>query len=230
MARELLKYTMTKPAIGFYIEGAVEPKAYAPNGQKPKPDAKKSYNGSFVVDLDHPDVAGMKGQILAAAQAEWPGRNIKEAVAKGELKMPFTTGEKLIERRAKKRIAAGKEADDVLDFLKGKLVFKASSDFPVALGVFVDGKAIDITEDNKALHKKAFYTGVNCLGQFTYSPYTVDDKEGVKAYFDSCLSLNTGLHIKIGGRSAADAFKGVAGSVVDVDPTLGSTDDDDIPF
>ena len=235
MARDLLKYTMTKPAIGLYIEGAVEPRAYAPNGQKPKPDAKKSYSGSFVLDADHPDVAGMKDTILKAAQAEWPGRDIKDAVAKGELKMPFTSGDKMIAKRAKKRVAAGKEADTVLDFLKGKLVFKASSDFPVALGVRVNGSPIDVTEDNKAIHKKAFYTGVACVGSFTYGPYTVDDKEGVKAYFDACFSFNSGPHLKIGGRSSADTFKGVAGVVVDTDPTAGApgADDDDgdeIPF
>lgn len=228
---DLLQYKMTKPAIMVYPT-VITPKAF---GTNPKPDAKKSYSINFALDADHPDVKGMKDQILAAAKAKWPGLNIALEVKEGRLRVPFTSGDKMIEKRAKKRQAAGKEPDDKLDFLKGKIVFKASSDFPVALGVRVKGQGdIDVTEDNKSVHKEAFYTGCLGLGAFSYRPYDAikeEDKPGVKTYLDMVFSLNSGKRIQTGGRSAADTFKGVAGAASSEDPTAGSAElDDEIPF
>jgi len=211
---DLLQFRMTKPATMVYPT-VITPKAY---GQNPKPDAKKSYSTSFALDADHPDVLAMKQMAVAAAKAKWPGLNISEEVKAGNLKMPWTTGDKMIERRNKKIMAAGKPASDKLDFLKGKIVFKASSDFPIALGVRISGKDIDVTEDNKSIHKEAFYTGCLGLGGFSYKAYDAikeDDKPGVKAYLDIVHSLNSGVRIQTGGRSAAEAFRGVAGSAVD---------------
>src|SRR3990167_1161148 len=227
-----LKYTMTAPASMLYPT-VIEPKAYAPPGTKAKPDAKKSYSNSFYMLPDHPDVKAMKGQLVAAAKAKWPGPNSGGELQAGRMQLPFTTGEKLIAKRTKKLTAAGKEDDHKLDFLKGMVVFKASSDFPVALGVRVKGQGdIDVTAENKGIHKDAFYTGCLGLGAFSYRAYDAikeSDNPGVKAYLDMVHSLNHGPRIKIDGRSAADTFKGVAGSAVGEDPTTGGLDEE-IPF
>lgn len=224
-----LQYKMTKPAMQLYPQ-VLTPKAF---GSNPKPTDKKSYSISFVFEPDHPDVAGQKAQMLAAAKAKWPGLDIKAEVAAGRMRMPFTTGDKMIERRNKKAVAAGKTPDGKLDFLKGKIVFRTASDFPPALGVRVKGQGdIDLTEDTKGTHKDAFYTGCMGLGGFTYGPYDAvkeDDKPGVKTYLDMVHSLNTGKRLSTSGRSAAETFKGVAGAAVDEDPTA-DTMDDDVPF
>ena len=212
---ENLQFRMTKPGMMVY-PNVIVPKAF---GQNPKPDAKKSYSISFALDQDHPDVAPMKALILQAAKSKFPGLDIGAQVKDGKFKVPFTSGDKIAERRALKRKAAGKEADDKLDFLKGKIVFKASSDFPIALGVRTkDQGDVDVTDDNKSIHKEAFYTGCSGLGGFSYKPYDAineDGKPGVKAYLDIVHSLNSGKRIQIGGKSAAETFKGVAGAAVD---------------
>jgi len=222
---DLLQFRSTKPGSMLYTGALLEPRAYAPAGQKPKPDAKKSYSVNMYYDADHPDVKAQKDQMLASAKAKWPGLNIVEEIKEGRMRMPFTTGDKLIAKRATKLKAKGKEPDTVLDFLKGKVVFKASSDFPVALGVRVkDQGDIDVNDQNKAVHKSAFYDGVLGLWGVSYSPYDAvkeDDKPGVKAYLDMAHSLNSGPRHKLGGRSAADTFKGVAGAAVTTDPTAG---------
>ena len=228
MADNDIKYTMTAPASMLYPT-VIEPKAYAPKGSKPKPDATKSYSINFYMDPEHADVAGMKKSLVDAAKAKWPGLNIGEEIKAGKLKLPFTTGDKMIEKRNKKLVAAGKDVDDKMDFLKGKVVFKASSTFPIALGVRVKGQGdIDVTNQNKGVHKDAYYNGCLGLGAFTYRAYDAikeDDNPGVKAYLDMVHSLNTGPHHKISGRSAADTFKGVAGAAVGEDPTAGMEDE-----
>ena len=220
-----IRYTMTKPAIMAHPH-VIVPVAY---GQNPKPDAKKSYSCSFVLPQDHPDVAPMKAAIVAAATAMWPGLNIVAEVGAGKLKVPFSQGDKMIAKRVAKLKAGGKEYKGDADFQKGMIVFKASSDFPPALGVRIAGQGdIDVTEDNKGLHKNAFYFGSEGLGAFTFRPYDAigeDGKPGVKMYLDMVHSLNRGKRIATGQRSAAEAFKGVAGSVVDVDPTAGAEED-----
>lgn len=225
-----LQFKMTKPGIMLY-PNVIVPKAF---GDKPKPDAKKSYSLSIALDQDHPDVATQKSLIMQAAKAKWPGLDVAAEIKAGRIKVPMSTGDKLCEKRAAKRKAAGHEDDHKLDAFKGKVIFKASSDFPVALGVRVKGQGdIDVTEDNKAVHKEAYYTGCLGLAGFSYKAYDAineDGKPGVKAYLDMVHSLNSGTRIQTGGRSAAEAFKGVAGGVSSEDPTGGAELDDEIPF
>ena len=224
-----IRYTMTKQGIMAHPH-VITPVAYSPDGKPARADAKKSYSCSFVLDLDHPDVAPMKAAIVAAAKAKWPGLDIAAEAAAGRLKVPFSSGDKQIAKRTTKLKAKGKEYTGDADFQKGKIVFKASSDFPPALGVRVLGQGdIDVTEDNKGLHKGAFYFGSEGLGAFTFRPYDPvgeDGKPGVKMYLDMVHSLNRGKHLQT-QRSAAEAFKGVAGSAVDVDPTIGQEDTSD---
>ena len=226
---ELLQFKMTKPGMLVH-PNVITPKAF---GRNPQPDAKKSYSTQIALDPDHPDVLTMKQMAVAAAKAKWPGLDISEAVKTGALRMPWTTGDKTIAKRNAKATAEGKPVDQKYDFLKGKILFKAASDFPIALGVRLKGQGdIDVGEDNKSVHKDAFYTGCSALVGVSYKPYDAvgeDGKPGVKAYLDIVHSLNTGTRYKTGGRSAAEAFKGVAGSAVDESVT-GEEIDDEIPF
>lgn len=212
-----VKYLMTKPGVMAH-PNLITPKAF-------KAGAKPQYSVSFVLDQDHPDVAPLKAAILQAAKAKWPGKDIAAEVKSGALKVPFTQGDKQIERRKKKLADAGKEYKGDADFQSGKILFKASSEFPTALGVRVKGQGdIDVTDENKALHKNAFYFGANALGGFTLRPYDgvgEDGKPGVKMYLDLVHSFNTGKKLTSGQKSATEAFKGVAGAVVDEDPTAG---------
>lgn len=233
MPEEKLSFTSTTPANMLY-PNVIVPVAYTPFGTKPKPDAKKSYSVQMFFAPDHPDVAVQKKMILQAAQAKWPGLNIAEEVKQRKLLVPFKSGDSIVSKRTAKMAAAGKQDDHKLDFLKGKVVFKASSDFPTALGVRVKGQGdIDVTEDNKSVHKDAFYNG--CLGLWgvsyrAYAAINDDGKPGVKAYLDIVHSLNSGARIQLGGKSAAEAFKGVAGSAVN-ESVVGSDEmDDEIPF
>lgn len=235
MAEDKLSFKMTKPAMMLYAAQAVVPQAYAPFGKKPKQDAKKVYSCQMVFDPDHPDVATQKQMILQAGKAKFPGLDIAAEVKAGKFKVPFSSGDKIVAKRTAKLLAAGKADDHKLDFLKGKVVFKAASDFPTALGVRIKGQGdIDVNEDNKSVHKDAFYNGCSGLWGVSYRAYDAvndsdDAKPGVKAYLDIVHSLNTGARIQLGGRSAAEAFKGVAGAAVD-ESVVGNDLDDEIPF
>ena len=226
------KFQMTAPGI-FLYPNVVTPQAFRPRGGKPvAPDAKKSYSTSVALPADHPDVLTQKKMIVAAAKAKWPGLDVQEALKTKQIMLPWSTGDKLCANRAAELAKAGKEDDHKLDVFKGMIIFKASSDFPVALGVRTPQGDIDITEDNKALHKEAFYTGCKGLIGVSYKAYDAinsEAKPGVKAYLDMAFSLNTGTRIKTGGRSAAEAFKGVVGGISHEDPT-GNDMDDEIPF
>ncbi len=239
---EDIKFTMTKPGILAH-PNVVTPKAFSQNGKPAAADAKKVYSASFVIAQDHPDVAPMKQNILAAAKALWPGVNIIEAIKAGSIKVPFSTGDRIADKRVAKLKAQGKEDDHKGDYMRGQVVFKASSDFPPGLGVarykmaVIDGVErkvfdgpIDVTEENKGMHKGAFYFGTQACGRFTYRAYEVNDTKGVKAYLDMVLTFNRGKKLA-GEKSAAEAFKGVAGMVSTEDPTGGeNTLDDEILF
>lgn len=219
-----ISYRMTKPGI------AAHPNLLVPKPFKNKPGAKPMYSISVVLDQDHPDAAPMKKCIMEAAKAKWPGLDISAEVKAGKLKVPFTQGDKLVAQRKAKLTAAGKEYKGDADFQAGKIVFKASTEFPVGLGVRTPQGDVDVTDDNKGLHKNAFYFGVECLVGVTFRAYDgvgEDGKPGVKAYLDLVHSLNRGKKLAGGSRSAVEAFKGVAGSAVGEDPTAGG--DDDLP-
>jgi len=197
-----------------------DPKSFkGPNG-KDKGDPK--YSATFVLKNDHPDLQGLKAKVVEVAKAKWPGRDVIADMKAGAIKLPFSAGEKLIEKRVAKLKAAGKEDDGKGKFQEGSTVFKAKSDYPPGLGVVANGQIVEVTQDNKAVHRAAFYFGVQCLFRLNFSAYDgVDEgKPGVTAYLDMVLSLNKGDRLA-GRQSAADIFKGVAGLISTEDPTAG---------
>lgn len=217
-----VSFQTTTPAI-FAHPNLIVPKKFKGSNGKEKGEAKFSL--SLVLASDNPDLPGMKAAIVQAAKQKWPEKDIKALAKAGELKLPFTSGDKLIEKRKAKLAAAGKEYTGDADYQAGCTVFKSSSQFPVGLAVAVNGNMVDMTEDNKAVLKNAFYFGTYGLAKITFRAYDGVDggKDGVTGYLDLALSLNKGKKLTT-GRSAAEAFKGVAGAASMEDPTEGETE------
>ena len=226
-----VNYAMTKPGMMVFPK-VLEAEAYKARGQKtPAADAKRSFSCGFALEVEHPDIAPLKKLILDVAKAEWPALDINAAVKANIFRIPFTSGNKLIADRNEQLKAEGKEPDEKYAFQKDRIIFNSSTGekYPPALGVRVDGKDIDVTPENRHLYKDAFYTGCMGLAVFNVKAYTISaNNKGVKLYLTVAHSLKTGTRISIGGRSAAETFKGVAGSAVAENPTDGM--DDDIPF
>lgn len=215
-------YQINSPALLAHPH-VLEPVPFKDARGKIKGDPK--YSALFVLKNDHPDIGPMKFMILAVAKAKWPDKDIIAEVKAGNLKMPFASGDKIADKRVAKLKAAGKEDDQRGDFQRGCTVFKSSSQYPPGLGVLVNKVLVDVTPDNKALHKGAFYFGTECFGRLSFKAYDAineDGKPGVTAYLDMVVSLNRGKALA-GRKSAAEAFKGVAGSLSAEDPT--GTDD-----
>lgn len=147
-----VSYQSTSPAV-FTHPNLLVPKKFKKNG---KETGEAKYSLSPVLAADHPDLAPMKAAVMQAAKQKWPGRDIVAAAKAGELKLPFTSGDKMIAKRKAKVEAAGKTYDGSDDWMAGHTVFKASSQFPVALAVAANGGSVDVTEENKALYKGHF--------------------------------------------------------------------------
>jgi hypothetical protein len=209
----------------------LEAKKYKRNG-KETGDAK--FSASFVFDADHPELENLKKAAIKAAREMWPDRDIPAAFKAGELKFPWTSGDKLIEKRSARLKKDNKEYDGKADYMKGKVVVKASSKFDVALAAVVSGKIIDLdSPELKAKHKGLFYFGVQALGTIAFMAYDAvsgdeNAKDGVTAYLQCVLSTGKGERLA-GGVSAAERFKGYQGTLSAESPTEGM-DDDEIPF
>ena len=204
----------------------------APFKEKGKTKGDPVYSASFVFPANHPDLPDLKSLILSVAKAKWPGCDVIADVKAGKLRMPFTSGEKVITKAEAKVKATGKEYDGKRDeYLKGAIVFKTKSNYPPGLGVVAGGQVVEVTSDNKALHKGAFYFGTDCLCRLNFVAYEGEAiGSGVTCYLDMVVSLNRGKRLS-GSKSPAEVFKGVAGLVSTEDPTGGADElSDEIPF
>ncbi len=215
-------YQFNTPAIMGHPH-VLEPVAFKGKNGKAKGDPM--YSGIFVFKNDHPDLGPMKQMIIAAAKAKWPDLDIVAEAKAGKLKLPFSSGDRIADKRVEKLKAAGKEDDKRGDFQRGCTVFKSSSAYPPGLGVVANGAIVEITSDNKVVHKDKFFFGTQVLGRFNFKAYDAvgdDGKPGVKAYLDMVLTLNKGERLS-GRTSTAEAFKGVAGLASTEDPTGGDS-------
>ena len=225
-----ITFDFTAPALLAH-PNLLEAKKYKRNG-KETGDAK--FSASFVLDADHPDLEPMKKTAIKAARELWPDRDIGAAFKAGEIVFPWKSGDKLADKRVARLKKDGKEDDGKADFMRGKIVIKASSKFDVSLAAVVNGKIVDLDSlELKNRHKGLFYFGVKALGSVAFQAYdavggTDDAKDGVTAYLQCVLSTGKGERIA-GGVSAAERFKGYQGSVSTESPTAG-LEDDDIPF
>jgi hypothetical protein len=185
------------------------------------------YDATFV--LDAAELTAIKDKAIEVAKARFPGRNLKE------LAWPFKSRNQMVEAAGK---AAGKKGKSIEDakqkaaelYEEGKFFLKASSKYEPQLS-YLDGKKIvEFTDTNRGLAKQKFYNGCYVVAQVNFVAYEGDEDDGVTAYLDQVLWIKDGP--KIGGVSAAEAFKGYIGSVSGEDPTggQGADLDDEIPF
>lgn len=206
-------FASTKP-IRMWAANLFEPKAVMVNG-KARGDAK--FNGSFVIEADHPDLPALKNIARTVARAKWPGVELKE------VNWPFKDGTQFA---AKKR-AEGKKTDDLFE---GKVMLTGRSKYQPKMAVIVNGKVVDLDSDEiKAKYKGHFYAGVEVLAEMNFVAQEVDGKKYVSIYLNTVLSTNKGTKLA-SGRSAADTFSGYVGHHSADNPMSGADADDEIPF
>ena len=224
-------FSLTVPAVMSFPH-LLEPAKFKRNGRE-QGEAKYGASFLFAIDPAHPDTAGIKSKVLEVAKAKWPGRDVAGDYKAGKLKLPFTSGDKLCDKRVAKLKAAGKDDDHKGDFQKGHLVLKAASKYAPNLAVIANGKIVDLDGSNKEAFKGQFYFGVKALALFNFVAYDAikdGENDGVTAYLQSVLSTNKGDRLS-GGASAAETFKGYVGQISAEDPTAGSEElSDDISF
>ncbi len=176
-------------------------------------DAK--YDATLVLDAD--DVKALKDKMLAVAKAKWPSRDLKE------LKFPIKRAEQVAEKAKKKD-----PTKDTSIYTDGTFIMSARSKYEPQLSYLDGKKVVEFTEANRGLAKSKFYNGCYVVVSLNFVPYEGDDDDGVTAYLDAVLWVKDGP--KIGGVSAAEAFKGYIGTVSGEDPTGGEGAIDEIPF
>lgn len=187
------------------------------NARKFKKNGKEvgeaKYDATLVLDND--DVKAIKDKMLSVAKAKWPSRDLKE------LKFPIKKAETV----AAKAKAKNKDASIYTD---GTFIMAARSKYEPQLSYLDGKKVVEFTEANRGLAKSKFYNGCYIVAQLNFVPYEGDEDDGVTAYLDAVLWVKDGP--KIGGVSAAEAFKGYVGTVSGEDPTGGQVLDDEIQF
>lgn len=212
-------YSLTAPTV-MAFPSLLEAKKFKRNG---KETGEAKFGGTFVFEPDAQDLKDMKALCARLAKGKWPGQEL------AKIKFPFKSGDKEIERRIAKLKKEGKEYKGENDFMKGKVVLKASSKYPPRLSVILNGKPVDLDGDALKANAGKFYFGVQTLAQFNFVPYDAieeGDSDGVTAYLNLVLSLNKGDKLTTSRQSAAETFSRYIGHSTEEDPTqVGGSDE-----
>lgn len=207
-------YNLTEPVVMAY-PNLHTARAF---GKKGKESGEPKYSANFIFKPDSTDLAELKKLAVKVARERWPDRELKE------LKFPFSSGDKLNERRVKQ----GKKAED---YAAGMVVVAARSKYEPRLSGIENGKMVDYEGDARIAAKPKFYPGVLVLAQFNFVAYdgVGANPDGVTAYLNMVFSTGKGKKLA-GGSSAAETFKGYAGTSTTEDPTGGNDFDDPLSF
>jgi hypothetical protein len=221
--QDLATYDLTAPAILCHPQ-LFEAKAFiGPNG---KAQGEPKYSAVFMFEPESPDFLAMKALAAKIARERFPGR------ALNTLKFPFQSGDAAADARNAKQATKGKSPDG--DWSRGKVLMKASSQFPIGLAGIENGKAVDYdTEAQRTAAQSKFFFGAKVFAGFIFVTHEVgSNTPGVTAYLNSVLTTNTGTRIAGGRPSTAEKFKGYIGSISQENPTAGLDNylDDEIPF
>jgi hypothetical protein len=190
-------------------------------GKKGNEKGDPVYSLTVLLKPDSVDLKAVKAAMVAVAKETWPGRDLKE------LKFPFQNGDEA----AKEATANGKDGA----FFNGTVVFRTRSgqDKPPALAVLEGKKVQELNgQQREIVGKQKFYNGCYVVPSIYIVAYKkgseggIGEHSGVKAYLSAVLWAGDGE--RIGGGSAAETFRGYAGSVTNEDPTVAS--DDEISF
>jgi hypothetical protein len=231
-----LSFQMTKPAPLVWAHVITPRPARKINGETIAP----SFEATFLLPADHPDLAAIKAMLSKAATGfdkfadKIAGNKAAGRAALDGIKFPLESGTKIADQAK----AKGKDRE----FLRGTAMLKGKSNVtkrdgtplsPPRLVVLQGGKYVRYSDDHeRELAKKFFYSGVLAIGTFNFAPYP-GMGGGISAYLNEILSLNAGEKINTGVDDEAkygdpNAFSGYVGKVSAEDPTGGL--DDEIPF
>lgn len=220
----------TSPVVMAFQGSLIEAKKFKRNG---KESGEPKHSASFIFDPSSPDLARLKAAALSVASAKWPGRDIGADYRAGKFGLPFSNGNAAIENTKKSLTDKGKEYDGRADFMKDKIVLKASTgaDYPPRLAV-LEGNTISPVLQGPALaaNKGKFYFGAEVLFEVIMSAYDAvgsNGTDGVTARLRQVLTTNKGKRLS-GGGDPAETFAGYAGKLSAEDPTKGL--DDEIAF
>ena len=208
-------FTLTSPLVTAH-PALVAARAFKRDG-KDKGEPKFGLN--FLFKPDAADFLAAKDIAIKVARARWPGRDLKT------LKFPFSSGDKLADKRKEK----GKDDGD---FQRGFIVMVARSKYQPKMGYLEGGRMVELDGDAAvAAAKDKFYFGVECFAQFNFVAYEGGTgPDGVTAYLQSVLSTGKGKKLASGGASLAETFKSYVGTITGEDPMGGADLDDEIPF
>jgi hypothetical protein len=208
----------------------LEPKKFKDRAGKETGEAKYSAGLRFLPT--HPDFQALKTMMAQIAKAEWPVRPLTE------LAWPHESGDKKADKRKMEnaniqaKIDAGTPGLKLLpdaEFMRGHVILTARSKYQPRLAIFRNNVPVDLEDAAIKANISQFYFGVEVLAQVKLQAYrgVGQNPDGVCAYLNMVLSLNRGPKIGGGAKaSAADVFKGYAGSVTQENPLA----DDEIPF
>lgn len=187
-------------------------------GKKGKETGEPKFSANFQFAPDSPDLKTLKATAARVAKARWPGRDLKE------LAFPFSSGDELADNAKKEKKNR--------EFYRGNVVMPARSIFEPRLSGVENGVVTDYEDDDaRKLAEKKFYPGVLVLFQVHFKAYDGVGKnpDGVTAYLNMVFTTNKGKRVQGGAPSAAETFKGYAGTMTNENPTT-SGEDDEIPF
>jgi Enterobacter phage Enc34, ssDNA-binding protein len=206
-------YTLTSPVV-MAFPNLFKPRAFTKSSKE-----EPKYDGQFLFEANHPDLSAIKKLLAQVASARWPGRDLKT------VKFPLARGDK----RADDAEAKGKD----LEFMRGKFVLSARSQYAPKLAAVENGELVEyLDEALRATAASKFFSGVEVLAQFNFRSYegVGANPEGVTAYLQMVLSLNRGDRLG-GGSSAAEVFSSYVGHLSAVDPYAHNEAlDNEIPF
>lgn len=222
-----------------YTAQLITPKAYIPPGQTkpqgaPKHQLPMIFTEEAMGKFRQPAEDGSLEEVnvrdvcKSLVKIKWPGVDPKTLFTnqKGVVmaNWPIKTGDKLIEANAKK------DKPRKLDHLAGCYQITASSneDKPPKLSYIEAGKRVYLSRDNPADMKvinRLFLSGYYAIAELSLLAQETPMGNFVTFYLNHVQFRKEGE--RIGGGGLMERFEGVLGGEADLDPTLGSGDDDD---
>jgi hypothetical protein len=185
-----------------------------PKTQKETGEAK--YDAMLVFEADNPNLAAIKTKLAEIAKGKFPGRDFST------LQFPLKNGTALADDAK----AKGKDSE----FMRGKVVLTARSQYAPILSAIVNGKIVEFTGEARPIAEPKFYPGVNVLAELNFQPHEVGtNKPGVTAYLNKVFSTERGDRLAA-GKSSAETFQGYVGHMSATDPTAGAPAGEVIPF
>ena len=180
-------------------------------------------NFEVLRETDEWDSINVSHAMAEVAKEEWPGINLKEAVANKSLRWPLKDGN----QKKAEREANGKKGD-VYEGMK-IIPVKATEKWPPQLYVVENSKFRELKRDDDADRRKIdqiFVAGYYVRANVNVTTAFLNEIKYVTFYVNAVVFIREGE--RIGGMTAEQRFGGIEGGESDYDPTEGL--DDEIPF